>query len=136
VATSVLEVREGRVTNYVGRFDDYLYRVNKEIEVGERELAESRAKSPQLAKAPIEVAKAARAAPRRGEKEIRKELKALERTIAQLDEQKRALTTKSMELLGADEALRIHNELNEITAQLDPAEERWIQLQAELEETE
>src|SRR3954447_5769199 len=37
VATSVVEVRDGRVTNYVGRFDDYLYRVNKEVEAGERE---------------------------------------------------------------------------------------------------
>jgi ATP-binding cassette subfamily F protein 3 len=64
----------------------------------------------------------------------RKELKALERTIAQLDEQKRALTASSMEPVGADEALRLHNELAAVTAQLDPAEERWIELQAELEE--
>ena len=130
VATSVVEVRDGRVTNYVGRFDDYLYRVNKEIEAGEREAAAGKAKLPP------EVARPVKAAPRvarRGEKEIRKELKALEKTIAQLDEQKRALATRSLEPVGAAEALRLHNELAEVTALLDPAEERWLELQAELE---
>src|SRR5262249_9086884 len=119
VATSVVEVRDGRVTNYVGRYDDYLYRVNKEIEAGEREAVAGRAKLPP------EVVRPVKAAPRsrRGEKEIRKEMKALERTIAQLDEQKRALTARSLEPTSADEALRIHNELAATTAQLDPAEE-------------
>ncbi|HEV3386434.1 MAG TPA: ABC-F family ATP-binding cassette domain-containing protein [Gemmata sp.] len=131
VATSVVEVRDGKVTNYIGKYDDYLYRVNKEIEAGERELAAGKAKLPP------EVAKPVKAAPRalrRGEKEVRKELKVLEKTIAMLDEQKRALTAKSMETIAADEAMRLHNELSAVIAQLDPAEERWLELQAELEE--
>jgi ATP-binding cassette subfamily F protein 3 len=130
VATAVIEVRDGRVTNYVGRFDDYLYRVNKEIEAGEREAAAGKAKLPPEVGKP----KVPLRAPRRGEKEVRKELKALEKTIALLDEQKRALTTRSMESVGAAEALRIHKELEAIIAQLDPAEECWLRLQAELEE--
>jgi ATP-binding cassette subfamily F protein 3 len=133
VATSVIEVREGRVTNYIGRFDDYLYRVNKEIEAGEREMAAGRAKLPP------EVARVVKVAPRahrRGEKEIRKELKALERSIAQLDEQKRALTARSMELVGAEEAMRLHNELTAVTAELDKVEERWLEIQTELNESE
>jgi ATP-binding cassette subfamily F protein 3 len=131
VATCVVEVRDGRVTNYVGRYEDYLYRVDKEIEAGEREAAAGRAK------VPAEVARptpAARRPARRGEKEVRKELKALERTIAQLDEQKRTLTARSLEPTTAAEALRLHNELAAITAQLDPAEERWLELQAELDD--
>jgi ATP-binding cassette subfamily F protein 3 len=131
VATSVVEVRDGRVTNYVGRFDDYLYRVNREIEAGEREVAAAKAKLPP------EVARPAKPAPRaarRGEKEVRKELKALERAIAQLDEQKRALAAQSLEPVGAAEALRLHNELAAVTARLDPAEERWLEIQAELDE--
>ena len=131
VATAVIEVRDGRVTNYGGRFDDYLYRVNKEIEAGEREAAAGKAKlPPEVAKPKVQH----RAAARRGEKEIRKELKALEKTIALLDEQKRVLTIRSMESVEAAEALRIHEELEAITAQLDPAEECWLRLQAELEE--
>jgi ATP-binding cassette subfamily F protein 3 len=130
VATAVVEVRDGRVTNYVGRFDDYLYRVNKEIEAGEREAAAG------MAKAPPEVIRTAKASPRaarRTEKEVRKELKTLEKTIAQLDEQKRALSAKSLEPVGAVEALRLHDELAAVVARLDPAEERWLELQAELD---
>ena len=130
VATAVIEVRDGRVTNYVGRFDDYLYRVNKEIEAGEREAAAGKAKLPPEVVKP----KVPPRAPCRGEKEVRKELKALEKTIAVLDEQKRVLTIRSMESVGAAEALRIHEELEAITARLDPAEECWLRLQAELEE--
>ena len=37
VATCVVEVRDGHVTNYRGDYDSYLYSVNKEIDDGERE---------------------------------------------------------------------------------------------------
>ena len=46
VATCIVEVRDGRVTNYSGKYDAYLYKVNKEIEAGERELAKGMAKPP------------------------------------------------------------------------------------------
>ena len=37
VATSIVEVRDGRVSNYRGDYSAYLYAVNKEIDDGERE---------------------------------------------------------------------------------------------------
>ena len=43
VATCVIEVRDGRVTNYGGDYDSYVYFVNKEVEDGEREAARSTA---------------------------------------------------------------------------------------------
>ena len=46
VATCIVEVRDGRVTHYSGQYDAYLYKVNKEIEAGERELATARTKLP------------------------------------------------------------------------------------------
>src|SRR4051812_41237180 len=98
VATSVVEVRDGRVTSYLGRFDDYLDRVNAEVEAGERAAAAGPSKPPPGAARPP---RGAPRAPRRGEKEARKELKALERAIAQLDERKRALTAESLEPVGA-----------------------------------
>jgi len=55
VATCIIEVREGRVTNYNGKYEDYVYRVNKEIEAGEREAAVGKVK------VPTEVLKAAKA---------------------------------------------------------------------------
>ncbi len=39
VATCIIEVRDGRVTNYRGDYEAYLYSVNKEIDDGEREQA-------------------------------------------------------------------------------------------------
>src|SRR5947209_7638608 len=130
VATCIVEVRDGRVTHYGGQYDAYVYKVNKEIEDGERELASARTKLPPG------VARPAAPAPRpaqRSEREVRKEIKTVERTIAQLDEQKRALTARSMETSDADDALRLHNELTALAAQLAEAEDRWGRLQEEVE---
>ena len=131
VATCIVEVRDGGVAVYGGKYDDYLYRVNKEVEAGEREAAVGRAKLPP------EVVKPVRAAPRapaRSEKVVRKEMKALERTIAQLDEQKRELDARLLESTDAKEALRLHNEIAALAEQLGPAEERWCRLQEEIDE--
>jgi ATP-binding cassette subfamily F protein 3 len=78
------------------------------------------------------VAKPARAArPRRSEKDVRKELKNVEKTIAQLDGQKRALDAQLLESSDAKESLRLHNEITALAAQLAPLEERWCELQEE-----
>src|SRR5205085_4994712 len=45
VATCIVEVRDGRVTNYRGDYEAYLYSVNKAIDDGERDAAQSNAKS-------------------------------------------------------------------------------------------
>jgi ATP-binding cassette subfamily F protein 3 len=130
VATCIVEVRDGRVTHYGGQYDAYVYKVNKEIEAGERELATARAKLPPS------VARPAKAAPRRAqrnERDAQKKIKALERTIAQLDEQKRALAEQLLQSTDATEALRLHNEIAALTEQLTEAEESWCQLQEEIE---
>ena len=46
VATSIIEVRDGRVVNYHGDYETYLYAVNKEIEEGERETASAHVQGP------------------------------------------------------------------------------------------
>ena len=131
IATCIVEVRDSRVTSYSGQYDAYVYRVNKEIEVGERELASEKTKLPpgiaKPSKAPVRAA-------RREERVVRKEIKTLERTVAQLDEQKRTLTAQSLQSTDAAEALRLHNEVAAVTVQLAEAEERWCQLQGEIEE--
>jgi ATP-binding cassette subfamily F protein 3 len=131
VATSVVEVRDGRVTHHSGPYNSYLDKVNKEIEAGERELAAARAKLPAtVKKAPV-------AKPvGRSEKEIRKEMKAVEKTIATLDEQKKTLSSQSLESTDAVESLRLHNELAAVSTQLSEAEEKWLRLQDELDAVE
>ena len=56
----------------------------------------------------------------------RREIKTLEKTIAQLDEQKRTLNAQLMESTDADEALRLHNEISALTEQLNQAEEPLV----------
>src|SRR5947208_1076855 len=58
VATCIVEVRDGHVTNYRGDYEAYLYSVNKEIDDGEREL------TTRMAKPPVPVTKGTKAAPR------------------------------------------------------------------------
>jgi len=130
VATCIVEVRDGRVTNYSGQYDSYVYMVNKEIEAGERELAS------QKVKLPTEIAKPAKAAYRPVQingKDPKKLLKTIEKTIAQLDAQKRELDSQLMNSSDAKEALRLHNEASTVAAQLAEAEERWVELQELLE---
>ncbi len=139
VATCIVEVRDGHVTNYRGDYEAYLYSVNKEIDEGEREQAKGLSKSPSGGK-PIssggKPAKALHRDARRTEREIRKEMANLERTIARLDDQRRQINGQLMIATDPEEALRLHNEVTTLTTQLAEAEDRWCQLQEELTEPE
>jgi ATP-binding cassette subfamily F protein 3 len=132
VATCIVEVRDGHVTNYRGQYEAYLYAVNREIEEGERELAT------RMSKAPPAATTSRAAAPqvtRRTEREIRKELSNVEKTVARLDQEKKEALARMMESTDAAETLRLHNEAEALAAQLTAAEDRWCRLQEELVET-
>jgi ATP-binding cassette, subfamily F, member 3 len=132
VATCIVEVRDGRVTKYSGQYEAYVYKVNKEIEAGERELATQRAKlRPSMAKR----AKDSSRAVQRNERDLRKEIKTLERTITQLDDQKQSHNAQLLQSTDAVEALRLHNEVSALAEQLAEAEERWCRLQEEIDGT-
>jgi ATP-binding cassette subfamily F protein 3 len=131
IATCIIEVRDGHVTNYRGDYEAYLYSVNKEIDEGERQQAKRLSKpSPAVGKG----AKGTGRAARREEREIRKEMTNLERTIARLDDQKRQTNERLMAATEPAEALRLHNEVAAMTKQLAEAEDRWCQLQGEVQE--
>jgi len=125
IATNIIEVRDGRVTNYSGNYENYLYQVNKEIDAGERELAAAKAKLPG---AVLQAVKPAI----RTEKEIRKDLKVTEKLIAQLDTQKKELTEKFTGSKSGPEATRLEAELERVTEELTAAEENWGTLWLEL----
>lgn len=131
LASCVIEVRNGHVMNYGGSYDAYLYSVNKEIEDGEREEAVRLSKAPPSVAKPAKIVKA----PKRSEREIRKELTKIEATIARLDEQKRPIVAQSLATSNPAEALRLHNEVEAIAKELTAAEERWLALNEELGET-
>lgn len=130
VATNVIEVRDGRVTNYGGDYDSYVYAMNKEIDDEEREQAASK-----MSKPPAEVLATKKpSTPRRNDRELRKEISSVEKLIARLDDQKRQTHAQLMQSSNPDEALRLHQEVETVSAQLAEAEERWCELQAEIGE--
>jgi ATP-binding cassette subfamily F protein 3 len=128
-ATCIVEVRDGRVTSYSGQYDAYVYKVNQEIEAGERERESERVKLP----AAVLKAKIAPRTAQRDERKLRKEIKTLEQTIARLDEQKSTLNAQLLKSTDPAEALRLHNEAAAVAEQLAQAEERWCALQEEIE---
>ncbi|SFI37920.1 ABC-F family ATP-binding cassette domain-containing protein [Planctomicrobium piriforme] len=131
VATSVIEVRDGSARNYGGDYDAYVYAVNKEIEQGERELAAARKK---LAGPPVEkLGKVAKPAVVKDERALRKEMTNLERTIAKLDQQKKDLNAQLLQSTDPKKALKLHEELTTVTEQLSNSEDRWCEIQADLE---
>jgi ATP-binding cassette subfamily F protein 3 len=133
VATCIIEVRDERVTNFSGGYEAYLYQVNKEIEAGERELAAAKAKLPGAVPT---TAKSVPHGAHRSDKVIRKELKAIERTIAQLDARRKEITGEFMATNDTYVAARLEEEMNSIGEQLAVAEDKWVQLNEELGEAE
>ena len=129
VATCVIEVRDGRVVNYRGDYDSYLYAVNQEIDEGER------AREQGFSKPRIDAAsRPAPTKPRRNERDVRKEMSAVERTIARLDQLKRDVHAKLMAATVPSDARKWQEEFTTVSEQLASAEEKWGELQAELPE--
>lgn len=135
VASCIIEVRDGRVVDYRGNYDSYLYQVNSEIEQGERE-RDAKAKVPGSVSASDTKAPKQSGKPKGGkeDRQIRKEMSNLERTIQRLDEQRKQLNADLMSTTDAKEAMRLHEELSGVANELSEAEERWCELQSELED--
>jgi ATP-binding cassette subfamily F protein 3 len=121
----VIEVRAGRVVNYRGDYDSYLYYVNKEIEEGEREQAAKSSGGNPKAGAP----RLDRKERAQRQRDSRKEVATLERTIARLDDRKRELNGRLLETADPSEAMRLHEEITAVANELAPIEERWCELQ-------
>jgi ATP-binding cassette, subfamily F, member 3 len=130
VANCIVEVCDGRVMNYQGNYDSYLYRVNQEIAAGERELAVGHEKAAVKTAGSSSQSKHPK---RADDRQLRKELSNLEKTIARFGEQKSELNSRLLHSTDPAEALRLHNELSDIVKRLDQAEARWLEVQDVLE---
>ena len=128
LATSVIEVRDCQVRNYGGDYEAYLYAVNKEIDEGERERI---SKSKSSAGPPPELEVEKPTSDWKEERRIQREISKIEKTIARLDDQKKELNTKLAKTTDVDEAMKVHEQLTAVQAELTEAEERWLELQSE-----
>jgi ATP-binding cassette, subfamily F, member 3 len=131
VATHVVEVRGGRVSSYLGGFDEYVYRTQIEIDSGLR-APHGTATSPNAAT----VAPASERKPRgRSDRDSQKKLKAVERKIARLDDEKKAANEKLLRVTSTAEAQQLQSEIARLTSELATLEEEWLQLSSDLEAT-
>jgi ATP-binding cassette subfamily F protein 3 len=129
VATHVIEVRAGKVASYPGNYDEYVYRVQNEIDSG---LRAPHATGPSIKDAaPMGVA--ARKTDARSDREAQKKLKAVERKIAKLDEEKRCVNDQLLAVTETAEATRLQSELARLTSELATLEEEWLERSAELD---
>jgi len=132
VATNVVEVKDGRVVNYLGDYAAYLAAVTREID--DAEAADSRAPKSSSRKPapPTDKGNGRRAPPAaRNDRDIRKEIATLERAIAKLDTEKKQHHAALLAATDPAEALKFHNEMTAVAAKLTAAEERWLELQDE-----
>ena len=123
VATHVIEVKGGRVVSYPASYDDYVYRVQKEIDAGLRDETHT---SPAP---PTPENTGDRRARGREDRETQKQLKSLERKIQKLDDEKQKLSASLLEVTDADEAKQLHADLEKVSAEIDAKEEEWLALQ-------
>ena len=120
VATTVIEVRDGTARDYMNNYDAYLLSINQEIEQGDRSTSNQ--------KSPKNNDKKLGKVNQNEQRALRKKIKAIERKIASLDDEKKALTAKMTETTDATEALELHEKIEAIAADLAAAENEWLEL--------
>lgn len=120
VATEVVEVRDGRVVSYPASYDDYVYRVQKEIDAGLR--AEAAAHGKSVASDDDRKARA------RADREAEKRMKSVERKIAKLDTERKEASDRMLNLSDAKELTRLQTRLTELSQEIEALEAEWLEL--------
>lgn len=132
VASCIIEVRDGRVVDYRGDYEAYVYQVNKEIDDGEREQAARNSAAPTTGSKPS-AAKKVRPN-NKDERQLRKEMNTVEKSIQRLDDEKKVAQERLLKATDPVEALRLHEEVETLGSQLTEAEDRWLELNEILSE--
>ncbi len=123
VATEVIEVGGGDVVSYPGSFDDYVYRTQREIDAGLRS----------------EGGPAREAAPNHGTKksgrddrDAQKRLKAVERKIAKLDDEKKSTEAELLKVTSTNSADALRAGLAKLASEIEELEAEWLELYEEV----
>lgn len=127
VATAVIEVRNGRVVSYPASYDDYVYRTRKELEEGLRAEHTTRGTPDGAA------ISGGRKLGGREERDLQKKHKAVERKIAKLDEEKKAINEQLLSVTDANEAKQLHDQMTALSSEVEQLEEQWLEIFNELE---
>jgi ATP-binding cassette subfamily F protein 3 len=127
VATAVIEVRDGRVASYPASYEDYVYRVQKELEAGLRSEHHVRG----MPTTGVKVGE--RKLGGKEERELQKKLRTVERKIAKLDDEKKQLQERMLSITTAADAQAAHQQLTMITGEFQSLEEEWLAISGELE---
>ncbi|MBI3831810.1 MAG: ATP-binding cassette domain-containing protein [Planctomycetes bacterium] len=130
MATSVIEVRDGTVTNYPGDYNAYLYRIRKEIEDGARDTNKPR---PAAAVPETEQSKAERKARNKRLHELRTQLESVERQLAKYGEKKDGLEAQLHAVTDPNESAKLKEEHIALVSKLAGIEERWVTLTQQME---
>jgi ATP-binding cassette, subfamily F, member 3 len=128
VATAVIEVSGGRVASYPSSYDDYVYRVQKELQEGLR--AEHATYSAGGESMPTTRKKI----DGRKERQLQKQLRSIERRIQKQDEQKQLQHQKLLEVTSNEEANQIRRQIAELETSTGMLEEEWIAISTLMEE--
>ena len=129
IATRVIEVRDGRVKTYFGNYEDYLRSVEEEIDQGERQRSADAKSHPAAAdKTGGKNSGKDPARQYRDQQKTGKELRNLEKKIARLDDEKKSLEASMLTETDPDAAMKLHDQIETIKADLESAETRWLEL--------
>ena len=101
--------------------------MNQEIEQGNRDTSSGKSNRQKTA-SKREMTKEERIASQQDHKRRRKQLQALERKIARLDDQKKALNEELMTETDPEKAVSMHEEVTKLVQELSDAENQWLDL--------
>ena len=121
VATHVIEVQGGRVASYPASYDDYVYRVQQEINAGRRGDSTVQVASDLGGETRKKRAKADRAA--------QKKVASLERKIVKFDSEKKAIQQELLQTTEAKKAQELHEAVSKLQEQIETLESEWFELQ-------
>ncbi|MGI9455393.1 MAG: ABC-F family ATP-binding cassette domain-containing protein, partial [Aeoliella sp.] len=126
VATDVIEVRDGGVVSYPASYDDYVYRVQQEIDAGLRAEAAAHARP--------NASTSDRKAQARAGRDAQKRLKAVERKIARLDSERKDAEGELLSVTDQEQAEQLHDRVSNIGTEIESLEHEWLELYETVEE--